>query len=79
MAINKGLIVKKLDEARKLLTSDELAIPITAINNPKYAPLEAIVLYLRDHMKMRNVEVAKLLHRSVKSTTQAYVNAKKKT
>ena len=78
MTINKGLVIKKLEEAKKALYSDELAIPISAISDSKFAPLEGIVFYLRNSMKMKNVEVARILNRSAKSTTQAYKNAQKK-
>ena len=78
MTINKGLVIRKLEEAKKALQSDELTIPISAITNSKFAPLEGIVFYLRDSMKMKNIDVARLLKRSAKSTTQAYKNAQKK-
>ena len=77
MTINKGLVIRKLEEAKKALYSDELAIPISVFSS-NMAPLEAIVYYLRDSMNMKNVEVARILNRSVKSTTQAYKNAQKK-
>jgi len=78
LTINNGLIIRKLEEAKKLLAVDELSIPTSALCNPKYAPLEAIVLYLREDVKLKNIEVARLLKRSAKSITQAYTNAKKK-
>jgi len=78
LAINKGSVIRKLEEVKSLLYSDELSIPVSALNNPKYAPLESMVLYLRDSMNMKNVDVARLLNRSVKSTTQAYRNARRK-
>lgn len=42
------------------------------------SPLETIVKYMRENLELKSTEVASILNRSQKTTSQAYASAKKK-
>ena len=53
-------------------------IPIDVLADKKLSILETIVKYLRDTGKLKYREIAKILHRNVKTITTAYYRAKKR-
>ena len=60
----------------KLSANHHIKIPILIFSQKK-APLEALVAYLREHLKLRYSEIAKMLERDARVIWSTYENAKK--
>ena len=68
----------KVDKSPKYLLVSKLKnIPLTIFSN-KLSALETIVKYLKENNSLTNKQVASLVGRSEKTTSQAYISSKKK-
>ena len=56
--------------------SNEIFIPLNILHN--HSSLEAIVLYLKENLKLKYNEISKLLNRNQRTIWVTYANAKKK-
>jgi len=66
----------KLKTIKKITSSNELFIPISIFKG-KASLLGAITVYMKDELKIKNADIARLLNKDYKSTWQAYQNEKK--
>jgi len=61
----------KLKTIKKITSSNELFIPISIFKG-KASLLGAITVYMKDELKIKNADIARLLNKDYKSTWQAY-------
>ena len=66
----------KLKFSGKLSADHHVKIPIMIFSQEK-APLEALVAYLREHLKLKYSEIAKMLERDNRVVWATYKHAKK--
>ena len=60
------------------ITESKLKIPVSIFSSRKYAPLEALVAYLKDSHSLKNKEIADLLNLSSKTVWTVYQRKKRK-
>lgn len=58
---------------------NELVIPVSIFDDRRLGVLECLVRYLRDTVKLRNSEIAKLLERDDRTIWTVYNRVKEKT
>ena len=68
------LLNRFLDKHREA----SIQVPVTVLSERRLAGLEAIVLYLRDELRLSNALVSELLGRSQQVCWNTYANAKQK-
>jgi len=62
----------------KLISSDEVNIPIMILSNRKLGPMECIVKFLKENMNWGFSKISKLTNRDSRTIWCMYNNAKKK-
>ena len=75
--INYHRAVKKLKN-KFIINNSKLFIPLEKINNKKLSLVEALIVYLRDSLNLKNKECASLLNTSEPVLSSAYHRAKSK-
>ena len=61
-----------------VIYESKLKIPVSIFSSRKYAPLEALVAYLKDSHSLKNKEIADLLNLSSKTVWTVYQRKKRK-
>ena len=61
-----------------VIYESKLKIPVSIFSSRKYAPLEALVAYLKDSHSLKNTEIAGLLALSSKTVWTVYQRKKRK-
>lgn len=73
----KTNIIRFLEKSIKQ-EEDCPSIPISAFQNKKLSGLECSVKYMKENLEMKNINIARMLNRSDKTTWITYQNATKK-